>query len=176
MEELQELYKWYQSQTPKTAVYDPNVELWYLSVGFNAELGEFGNATDREKAIDELGDLFWFTAQLANFLNVSLFALRNSPVGLTHEGHEWSPPAGDSFAIAVHAQETMDWHDKVAKHARDGRDIYEESCLFLTRTVLTLEAVAEQINIPIADLLQGNIAKLQSRQQRGVLQGSGDNR
>lgn len=39
-----------------------------------------------------------------------------------------------------------------------------------------LAAVASDLNLDLSEIAEGNIAKIQSRKERGVLHGSGDNR
>jgi NTP pyrophosphatase (non-canonical NTP hydrolase) len=72
----------YQEQAATTAIYPHNVELEYLSLGLCSEAGEFAgkiakwfrkdNDFPHGDVIDELGDILWFIAQMANHLEVPL--------------------------------------------------------------------------------------------------------
>jgi NTP pyrophosphatase (non-canonical NTP hydrolase) len=72
----------YQEQAATTAIYPQEVELEYLSLGLCSEAGEFAgkiakwyrkdNDFPRGDVIDELGDVLWFIAQMANHLEVPL--------------------------------------------------------------------------------------------------------
>ena len=79
----------YQDRTADTAVYPKEMALIYLSLGLPSEAGEVADQLkkairddgsdgvalreEREEAIlDELGDVLWYVAQLANALNCDL--------------------------------------------------------------------------------------------------------
>lgn len=72
----------YQEQAATTAIYPQEVELEYLSLGLCSEAGEFAgkiakwyrkdNSFPRGDVLDELGDILWFIAQMANHLEVPL--------------------------------------------------------------------------------------------------------
>jgi NTP pyrophosphatase (non-canonical NTP hydrolase) len=79
----------YQSFTATTAIYPNKVALEYLSLGLVAEAGEFAgkiakwyrkdNEFPVDDLVDELGDILWFIAQMATYLNrdLSYLADRN---------------------------------------------------------------------------------------------------
>lgn len=81
----------YQERAHHTAVYPPGIAIEYLTLGLVGEAGEIANKVKKllrgdpdprmiEAAIkDELGDVLWYLAELANELCVSLevVALRN---------------------------------------------------------------------------------------------------
>lgn len=67
--------------------------------------------------------------------------------------------------------------EKVKKHIRDGRDLDREDLKKELGDVLWyLAAVATDLGIDLNDVATTNYHKLKSRQERNVLQGSGDNR
>jgi len=173
---LEETYNKYNALTNKTAVYPKEHEVSYLALGINAEFGEFGNAETIQDAIKELGDIYWFVSQLSHLTGKSMWDLRNSYPGPNPEGEKWNTPQGDGFALAVMSMEIMDVHDAVAKFLRDETDYTEKLSFFLTRTILVLESIADVLGLDIGELLEENIKKLESRQRRGKLHGSGDNR
>lgn len=67
--------------------------------------------------------------------------------------------------------------EKVKKNIRDGRILDKEDLTKELGDVLWyLSAVALDLGISLQDIAETNINKLTSRKERGVLQGSGDNR
>ena len=67
--------------------------------------------------------------------------------------------------------------EKVKKHIRDGRELDKEDLTKELGDVLWYLAItARDLGIDLQEVAEVNIAKLKSRQERGVLGGSGDNR
>lgn len=67
--------------------------------------------------------------------------------------------------------------EKVKKHIRDGRELDKTDLTKELGDVLWyLSATARDLGISLQDVAETNISKLKSRQERGKLQGSGDNR
>ena len=67
--------------------------------------------------------------------------------------------------------------EKVKKHIRDGRELDKDDLTKELGDVLWyLSAVANDLGIDLQSVAERNIKKLKSRQERGVLGGSGDNR
>lgn len=67
--------------------------------------------------------------------------------------------------------------EKVKKHLRDGRVLdIEDLKKELGDVLWYLSAVASDLGINLDDIASTNYEKLKSRQERNVLQGSGDNR
>jgi NTP pyrophosphatase (non-canonical NTP hydrolase) len=67
--------------------------------------------------------------------------------------------------------------EKVKKHVRDGRVLDKEDLKKELGDVLWyLSAVASDLGIDLDDVANTNYQKLKSRQERNVIQGSGDNR
>ena len=70
----------YQIEAKKTAIFPANKALEYLSLGLVGEAGEVANKIKkiiRDKKIDvdvasEIGDVLWYCAMLADYLNVDL--------------------------------------------------------------------------------------------------------
>lgn len=75
------------------------------------------------------------------------------------------------------AGETGEICEKVKKHVRDGRTLDTEDLKKELGDVLWyLSALASDLGISLDDVATTNYNKLKSRQERNVLQGSGDNR
>jgi NTP pyrophosphatase (non-canonical NTP hydrolase) len=67
--------------------------------------------------------------------------------------------------------------NKIKKHYRDGTDLDTEDLKKELGDILWyLGALATDLDIDLADAAEGNLSKLASRMERGVLQGNGDNR
>lgn len=67
--------------------------------------------------------------------------------------------------------------EKVKKHIRDGRELDKDDLTKELGDVLWYLAItARDLGINLQDVAEVNIAKLKSRKERGVIQGSGDNR
>ena len=79
-------FNYYQKESKKTAIYDPDKKLEYLFLGICGETGELaekakkiirdkhGEITndDRESYKKELGDVLWYISQITSELNLSL--------------------------------------------------------------------------------------------------------
>lgn len=70
--------------------------------------------------------------------------------------------------------------DKVKKLLRDGGSLTPEVRAEIAKEVgdvlWYVAAMARDLGVPMEHMARGNLAKLQDRQSRGVLGGSGDNR
>jgi NTP pyrophosphatase (non-canonical NTP hydrolase) len=74
----------YQKFTKTTAVYPPSVGVAYCALGLAGEAGEVANNVKKEirdgadkkaAVIDELGDVLWYVARLADEYDVDLSAV-----------------------------------------------------------------------------------------------------
>ena len=65
--------------------------------------------------------------------------------------------------------------EKVKKHLRDGASL-DELKKELGDVLWYLASIASDLNISLNDVALTNVEKLQSRMERGKIQGSGDNR
>lgn len=165
----------YQGTTHATAIYPEEHALGYLFIGLLAEVAEFVNAESSDIAIAEVGDILWFLSELANLINVDLFTL------LVIEEPNWSPPlSADVVSAGVIISEIADAANYVAKHLRDGSSYEIKLQLCLQRAVQTVYSMVDimegKTGVSFKQLLDSNAEKLQSRQKRGVLGGSGNKR
>jgi NTP pyrophosphatase (non-canonical NTP hydrolase) len=90
-------------------------------------------------------------------------------------------PSAQNLAYMTYglSGEVGELHSKLAKSIRDGLngDAFAPDCIKEVGDVLWFVAgIAKQFNYTLEDVAQMNIDKLLSRQQRGTIQGSGDNR
>jgi predicted house-cleaning noncanonical NTP pyrophosphatase (MazG superfamily) len=176
--ELNELRE-YQETTSTTAIYPEQHAVSYLTLGLLNEIAEFVNSENAKIATSELGDMMWFVSELANLIGSDLTLL------IQNEQDDWHPSMGDAIAAASIVGELAEASGAVAKHLRDGSSYTEEMTLFLQRAVQTIYSIVDvmsgTINPDDPDkafilLLSDNREKLLSRQKRGVLGGSGNNR
>ena len=87
--------------------------------------------------------------------------------------------AGKTYPVHLLAEEAGEVSGKVAKWIRDGwshdqiqRELHKE----LGDVLWAVAMVATEFELNLADIMEANLLKLRSRQERGVLNGSGDNR
>lgn len=73
--------------------------------------------------------------------------------------------------------ETGEVSEKIKKTIRDGKDVVREDIVKELGDILWyLTALGEDFGISLIEIAKANVEKLESRAQRGVISGSGDNR
>lgn len=133
----------------------------YLSLGLWGEVGELASLVaksirdetelDKTAVAKELGDVVWFVAASAMFMD-----------------------AGDDFTTLLHDAEVGD----------NDRTLIEEAEAVLDATIRTdfldlfdsIASLAHGLGYTLDEVLEMNLAKLQSRRDRGKITGSGDDR
>lgn len=87
---------------------------------------------------------------------------------------------GNVLALAYTALglvgESGEYSEKIKKLIRDGKLDNELAMLELGDVLFYLTRSAVELGFSLEEVVQRNIDKLTSRQQRGVIQGSGDSR
>ena len=86
----------YQIEAKKTAIFPANKALEYLSLGLVGEAGEVANKVKkiiRDKKIDvdisgEIGDVLWYCAMLADYLDVNLGKIMEDNFNKLHSRKE----------------------------------------------------------------------------------------
>lgn len=170
----------YQTDAIATAVYPEH--LWYPSLGMGGEVFEFieklhdpQHGVGKETA-KELGDVLWYVANVAQDAGLTLEEIAGVNKFSELRGYpeeEWLFPvlARGMGPVLESAKKTFRDDDGIVSETRRGKIkdglkiVLNVLAEYAVENDTTLEAVAE-----------GNIAKLKSRQERGVLKGSGDNR
>lgn len=164
-----ETWSQYQAAAQSTAQY-PHESRWdYLSLGLISEVGELAGKLKREirdgapRDVDalvlELGDVAWYVAQLASEMGVKLDAECKPP----------TEPPSRRVSLRFAALQ-------LALVAANGCDEDWSKLESITAVVLELRHVSAALNVPLSEVLERNVAKLQSRATRGVIQGAGDHR
>ena len=87
--------------------------------------------------------------------------------------------AGEAYALLNLGAEAGEVLGKVAKHLRDGGDVEvlrQDIKKELGDVMWMVAAVAADFNFTLSEICEHNIDKLNSRKERNVITGSGDNR
>jgi NTP pyrophosphatase (non-canonical NTP hydrolase) len=150
----------YQTASRETALYpDRDSNLWYPALGLIGEYHEWQMATDETNRRKEAGDVAWYCAQICSELKEDLAATIAQPL------------TTDSSALVL-----MTLAEGVKKWHRDGGDDKKRHNILASVAWIWQTVVQQSTAEETTALLTGNIQKLRDRKDRGVLQGSGDNR
>jgi NTP pyrophosphatase (non-canonical NTP hydrolase) len=159
----------YQQRASEFAVYPKDREREYLALGLISEVGELAGKVKKEirddcdlsnEIIDEAGDVMWYAAQICSALNVRL----SRWWGAWQRG-------GEDFPVRWMAS----FASMAANFRNGGRD-GELNKWAMGHLLMFLEDFVAGRGSTLEAVCEANIAKLQSRQERGKLGGSGDNR
>lgn len=175
------LFNEYELMCAKTAIYPEEVAAPYLALGLCSEAAELNFATNHEFD-KELGDCQWYICRLANQYNYNFndivvdasyitSTLYDATVELDYFVQKLSTEAG---IIAGY----------VKKQLRDGKNWTGEEREEYRRKIKSALVKCVSVSIYLArvrkvgydTILKKNSEKLLSRQARGKLSGSGDNR
>jgi NTP pyrophosphatase (non-canonical NTP hydrolase) len=160
----------------QTAIYPDQYSGVYPLIGLVDEFAEFletyhnypimpGDYENwRQSCIAELGDCVWYYAIFCDdhFLSMDMF-------------FETAAIDTDTEAIFSTCGKLL---GVVKKAMRDSHFPVSSARVINLMDSLAgyIRFFAEDLNVSLEDVLETNIAKLRSRQERGVIQGSGDNR
>jgi NTP pyrophosphatase (non-canonical NTP hydrolase) len=177
----------YQQQALTTAFYPLTRELEYTVLGLGSEVGELGEAYAAGKQgwgytqdqvanlLKEAGDCYWYLAAVADALNVPLQTIRDNYASGVTIGTSRGLTVLQIVARASHMQGV------VKKAIRDNDGFLSEagaeqikSCI--GASLILLGALVVFYGSTPEAVTAKNLNKLADRKQRGVLQGSGDNR
>jgi len=171
----------YQQQALTTAIYPLDRSLDYTAFGLLSELGELVGAREIERrnptegkplVIGELGDNFWYTAALSDAIEKPLNEVYHFTTTKRPQTAEQSMDALIFLGglIAGHLKKAI--RDD-AGHLTPERRKLIVGCL--SRYMHHLEFISSDYS-SVPGVLNDNLNKLNSRKQRGVLGGAGDNR
>lgn len=135
----------------KSEVFELNAKICGGEAKSIRDGADFNKAKSTKAIFDEYGDCYWFIALICELTNSDFANVYNS-----------------DFATLK-----MAW-----KFARMKLGIFKsiKYCVNLSRLILSLKKEQTACGFLIREVLQSNVDKLQSRAQRNVLKGSGDNR
>ena len=162
--ELEALFDKYQAFTQTTAIYPESgtkskMELIYLCLGLRGELQEWVQSNNN---IKEAGDMLWYLSQLSTYLDLDLH--------FVYSEADWESISDYNIFEAL------------KKYIRDGTSQPSVVYSFMLDMMYRLKtSYGYSMNNPPLDesfklIIMQNIDKLTDRKNRGVLQGSGDNR
>ena len=177
----------YQQGALSTAIYPLKRELEYTVLGLCSEVGELGEAYAAGKQgwgytqsqIDnfksELGDVYWYVAAVADALKVPL-----AEIAKIHPLHD-GKAEGRGLTILDVVASAAGIAGIVKKAIRDNNGFldYDKQAdieALLCRILSGLGQLARSYGSTPEAVTAKNLNKLADRKQRGVLQGSGDNR
>lgn len=167
------LYNDYEQMCKETAIYPMEVEAPYLALGLCSEAAELEDVDDFGDYAKELGDCQWYMCRLANHYGFKWndIVVSASVVARTYNNADLTFEAG---MIAGYIKKALrDGSKWTGEEREDHRQkIYTRihSCVNISISL------ASENGFTYDNILQANVDKLRSRQQRGTLQGSGDNR
>lgn len=184
-------FSFYQDKALETALY-PNINnnILYPILGLMGESGEvIGKikkmirddsglmTSDRRAAIkDELGDLLWYCAAICHEGNLNMETLYVlAKASLTNI------ESMDIFRLNLRlfqqiAHMSILVEQSIFMPATEGVDVLEPLASDMVVILATIIEICTACALDIEQVAQLNLEKLVSRQERGVLQGSGDNR
>lgn len=178
----------YQAAARKTAVYPTGAAILYPAVGLAGELGEVYEVVtaledhvfsyDPEffddldaltaQAVKELGDVAWYLAALASDLQVSLQLAWD----ITRDK---KPQRYGVEGLVIEVGKLL---ERVKRIARGDAEITSITSLEeqFGIILILIDDLANDYDANLSTVLTGNIKKLQDRQQRNVLKGTGNER
>jgi hypothetical protein len=150
----------YQMASRTTALYpDRDQNLWYPTLGLIGEFHEWKLASDPLNRDKEAGDVAWYCAQICAELGETL----DRAIAVAWVNSE------ESVVLMTLAEAVKKWHRDGAADEKRGKIL---SCVgWIWRQAVQRESEEQTMAI-----LQANLDKLFDRKNRGVLQGSGDDR
>lgn len=163
----------YQHRARITAIYPQNAVIAYPALGLVGELSELSTkiseSADKEEIAKEIGDVLWYCANLCCDLEKFLSDATGMDTDFDHVGKCYRPPTLEDLGRLS---------ENCKKLVRDG--MKEEKVAAVLGTIAYilryLNAMAIAIGTSLNLIAHQNIDKLESRKERGVLQGDGDNR
>lgn len=170
----------YQDAAKRTAIYPRSYAVTYPALGLVGELGEFtekrdlhGTAGHQDMTLDdvqaEAGDCLWYLANLATDVNHPLSQVLGGDNGDAFDDIPVDMTANPLVALGQIGEATK-------KNIRDGSLNLKLLLDGMVKVFAYLRQVAEVYDFSLDAAAEMNVAKLSSRQERGVLNGSGDNR
>lgn len=176
----------YAAAAISTAIYPQSDRYIYPSLGIGGEVGElceklsqlnWASREGRGSARKEAGDVLWYIAATANDAGLKMEDLSSWDTFEQLGEYTFSSTisigrlAGRAGAICELAKKCIRDYGRVLTDEYRGK-VKDALSLLL----FDLAAICHSYGISIAEAAEENLAKLQSRKDRGVLGGSGDNR
>lgn len=167
----------YREKAISTKIYSDDVAIPYVVSGTIGEVGELITAIDfaehnPENIIKEAGDVFWYIAAVCTELEIPVEEIRFIAHPL------------DLYSLIKEVNKSLyTLAEILKKYLRDDypQNMSDPKRMTILRELSFLYCATQSItfkfhNISLEEVLSKNLEKLQSRKERGVLGGSGDNR
>jgi NTP pyrophosphatase (non-canonical NTP hydrolase) len=160
----------YQQAAHATAIYPEDREREYLSLGLISEVGELAGKLKKEirdgvdlteAIIDEASDCCWYASQIC-----LSYGERMVPAWKIGQGWQSDWNTEDQCVRGIANFAAM-----LCSHYAERFNKWA-----MNHMLMRLEWLVENRGYSLENVMARNIAKLQSRQQRNALGGSGDNR
>ena len=176
----------YQQGAIATAIYPKHLTLLYPTLGLCGEIGELiqvflndahTNVDFSENLFKEVGDVLWYVAGTAHDAGLTLSQVMQRKTFLKAYNECWlEDDVMEELAVAAGVVA-----ENVKKAHRDNKGVLKRPRkakirAALRRVVHLLTWICERKGTTLEAIAQMNHDKLASRQQRGKLQGDGDNR
>lgn len=183
----------YESMVRKTSLYPSSHVFIYPALGLANEVGETLDKvfpTDKvemvtTEVVKELGDVLWYVTATTHDLGLKLWQLIRYISGdmnvETFDALEWwllegSKKRSPYLSLVVHAGEIAGIAKKVVRDGNGLDDARAKAEPILAKVLFDLCLICKRIGVPLADVAKTNHDKLNSRLERGKIQGEGDNR
>jgi NTP pyrophosphatase (non-canonical NTP hydrolase) len=164
-------FREYQEKAAQTAIYPTQYRLIYPTIGLSNELGEVVEEVEGEgdpiKVVNEISDCLWYVALILKDADIDLDYNLNQTTSVQYEG------VGEAVILVGKIC------GLIKKSLRDGYELKEKATALTTLAARLLDqfrAMVDLAGFTLAEVAQRNLDKLASRQERGVLGGSGDER
>ena len=166
----------YQQKTHETAVYPAEHAKEYLLLGLAGEVGEICNKykktirdnkpIDKDDMVSELGDVMWYFSELCNYYEYKLKYNEDMYTAYT-----------DTAYTDTILEVSLGIYENIYNiYYIRSRNLEQYGKLLLNRILNDVKVMCKYMDTDLEEVLTKNIAKLHDRKNRGVIQGSGDNR
>lgn len=169
----------YQTGAIRTAIYPG--KLAYPTLGLCGEVGELTAACilkDKKNTPKEIGDVLWYVANVAADAGLQLSEVcKRKTFSYRNKARFWDRAEAcenltvEAGVVAENVKKTIRDHDGVLQENRQA-NIKRA----LKAVVLALASIARDSETTLEKCAKMNLDKLRSRQERGKLKGSGDDR
>lgn len=161
----------YQTRASETAVYPRFAAVAYPALGLIGELAELTTACYQGEShvtiAKECGDVMWYCAALASDLELDLSDVLECN-DFDHFNETRTVPTLEVVGRFA---------EVVKKFIRDDNPVKKAGAAqFIRYAIGVVNSVAIGMDYDLSEIAQMNLDKLNSRKERGALQGDGDNR
>jgi NTP pyrophosphatase (non-canonical NTP hydrolase) len=171
----------YKEKAITTAIYPKSSKIIYPVLGLADETGEFYEkfkvqAKNRKGLIQEIGDCFWYVANVCNDIDLIMSSLMDEL-----EEVEYSEESIEDYLFSMITSSTkICGITKKWIRDEDNEGLSDEKLIEinfeLSQYWIACLGMCKYLDITWQEVAQLNIDKLSSRKERNKIKGSGDNR